>query len=55
MENRFVLQESWLGCNGVVSRIAFALAFLFAAIGALLLVLERRSAATLPERFRTAL
>jgi hypothetical protein len=49
MENRFVLQESWLGCNGVVSRLAFALAFLFAAIGAALLMLERRGVSTKPE------
>jgi hypothetical protein len=48
MENRFVLQESWLGCNGIVSRFAFALAFLFAAIGAALMMLERRSVATQP-------
>ena len=48
MENRFVLQESWLGCNGIVSRFAFALAFIFAAIGAALLMLERRTTATRP-------
>jgi hypothetical protein len=35
--------DTWLGCNGIVSRCAFALASLFAAIGATLLVLERRA------------
>jgi hypothetical protein len=43
MAHRFGLQDTWLGCNGVVSLFAFALAIVLAAIGFVLLAMQRRA------------
>jgi hypothetical protein len=42
MEHRFRLQESWLGCNGVISLTLLVVAIVLA-FGALLRSLERRA------------
>jgi hypothetical protein len=44
VDHRFRLQNTWLGCNGVIALFAFAIAVVLVVLGAVRLRHERGSA-----------